>query len=238
MRHWKHLVIGLLSTVSLLTAAPGRLETLAGRLSRSADSLADEGYRGFVDRDRGNRSDVEVLFLAQQFSACANLFQRLVREDRPASELRDAAAILRNQVRASANFGFGRRAWQEMAQTLDEIDRELNVDRWDGGGSSLPPGRVTGRMRWRGRVDDRIQIYIQGSSATPRTVSGSPVTNANASFTSPLPQRAVGLELRKLKGRGSVEIIQQPSRENGFTAVIEVFDSKGGSEDYEFEVAW
>jgi hypothetical protein len=239
MMHARRQLIGLIFLTAAVQAAPARIEILAGRLAQTAESLASDSYRGFADRDRGNRADVEALFLIQQFNAGAALLNRMVRDRRPVSELRDAVAMLTDQARASGRFGFGRNAWQDMSRTLDEMARELNSGvGWGGHEEERPPNVVTGRMRWRGRVDDRVQIYLHGSDATSKLITGSTVPNGVSNFTSPLPQRSVVLNLRKLKGRGSVEIIQQPSRNNDFTAVVEIYDSKGGSEDYEFEITW
>ena len=44
--------------------------------------------------------------------------------------------------------------------------------------------------------------------------------------------------VRKLEGRGQIGIVQQPSRRNGYTAVIAINDESGGADDYEIEVAW
>lgn len=239
MIHARRYLIGLVLLTGAVHAAPARIESLAERLAQTAESLASDSYRGFVDRDRGNRADVEALFLVQQFNAGAALLNRMVRDRRPRSELQDAVAMLTDQVRASSRFGFGRNAWQDMSRTLDEMARELSSGGgWDRHDESGPPNAATGRMRWRGRVDDRVQIFVKGSDANSRLITGAPVAGGQFNFTSPLPQRPVALSLRKLKGRGSVEIVQQPSRNNGFTAVIEIYDSKGGSEDYEFEITW
>ena len=238
MRYIRLIPVGLVVIASTLMAAPGRLDNLAENLSRAADSLAAEGYRGFLNRDRGNRRDVEALFLAQQFSAGASLLQRLVRERRPDSELRDSVAILTDEARSSSGFGFGQRSWQDMLRTLDDISRELHTNGRERIDDSHPSGRITGRMHWRGKVDDRVQIYVQGMHASVKAVSGHPISNTDFNFTSALPQHPATVEGRKTKGRGSVEIIQQPARSNDYTAVIEIYDSKGGSEDYEFELTW
>ncbi len=238
MRLIRLLFAGLVFAATSSAAVPSRLDSLVDKLSQAADAMATDGYRGFVDRDRGNRKDVEALFLAQQFSAGTALLQRLVRDRRPDSELRDSVAILTDQAHASSNFGFGQRYWRDISGTLDEIARELNAGSRGGIDNPRTGNRVTGRMRWRGRVDDRTQIFVQGSNATPKPVSGSPVSNAVFNFTSPLPQRPVTVEVTKTKGRGTVEVVQQPSRSNGFTAVIEINDPKGGSEEYEFELVW
>ena len=238
MQFAKLSMLGLVFAVTSLTAAPARIDSLAERLSQTANAMASDGYRGFVDRDQGNRRDVQALFLAQQFSAGADLFQRLVRDRRPDSELRDALAILSEQARTSSTFGFGQRYWRDISGTLDEISRELGSGSRGRVDDPRQGDRVNGRMRWHGRIDDRTQVFVQGSSVTAKAVSGNPVSNTGFNFTSPLPQRPLTVEVRKTKGRGSVEIVQQPSRNNGFAAVIEIYDPKGGAEDYEFELIW
>jgi hypothetical protein len=240
MRRCKYLATVLVLLAStVLAAVPARIDSLAERLARTAEDLAADSYRGFRDRDRGNRADVEALYLVQQFSAGASLFRRMVQDRRPDSELRDSLLILQDQIRSSNRFGFGRRIWQDMGRTLDEISRELGASR---GRSEeyqqQPADRITGRMRWRGVVDDTAQISVQGSNANARVIRGTQIMNPYSDFTSPLPRRAVTVDLRKLKGRGTVEIIQQPARDNDFTAVIQILDPKGGGDAYEFEIVW
>ena len=232
------ITLALLASTAVASAA-ARLDTLADQLSRQAEALAADAYRGFSNRDRGNRSDVEALYLAVQFDASANLFRRMVQDRRPDSELRDAVDFMQSQIRSSDRFVFGRSSWRDMARTLDDIGRELQ-----GTGRSrsdtYEPGynRTSGRMQWRGTVDQEVQILVYGSNASLRSVAGAPVRNATFNFTSPLPTRPANVQVRKLKGRGSVELIQQPARDNGFTAVVRIQDPKGGADDYEFELAW
>ncbi|MFH1572835.1 MAG: hypothetical protein ABIG68_02565 [Acidobacteriota bacterium] len=230
--------LGICVVLLLPTAAASasrRMKELANDLAAMSEQLAEEGYRGFVGRDRGNRADVEALFLIQQFSSSANLYRLLAQNDRPDSELRDALAIIRRQAQESSRFGFGRRTWGEIESTIADISREL--DR--AGREISPPARRTiGRMKWRGRVDGEIHLSIHASETSARALSGSPAAGATADFTAPLPSQDLNVEVRKTKGRGTVEIIQQPSRYNGYTAIVRIDDPKGGSDTYEFEVVW
>ncbi len=226
-------------------AGPDRLENMAERLSSMAEHLAADSYRGFRDRDRGSRADVEALYLVQQFSAGAALFRRMVEDRRPENELRDSLGILNQQIRNSHRFGFGQREWGEMSRTLDDMSRELGgmSDRWEDrrdrdDRGDRGPDRITGRMRWRGRVDDQVDLLVQGGSVSARVLTGGQVQTASANFTSSLPTHPVNVEVNKLRGRGEVQVIQQPSRDNGFTAVIRIRDQKGGADDYELEVVW
>ncbi|MEJ7617186.1 MAG: hypothetical protein WKF30_09560 [Pyrinomonadaceae bacterium] len=49
---------------------------------------------------------------------------------------------------------------------------------------------------------------------------------------------SVSVGVNKIKGRGEIRIIQQPSRINDFTALIQIKNDKGGASDYEFEAFW
>jgi hypothetical protein len=35
-----------------------------------------------------------------------------------------------------------------------------------------------------------------------------------------------------------VAVVQQPSAENDFTAIVEITDEKGGSDDYLLDITW
>jgi len=103
---------------------------------------------------------------------------------------------------------------------------------------TLPNQNTTGKLIWTGRVDDRVNITITGSLVQTVAVSGSGVSNVNYSMNKPFPRRAVNISLNKRRGRGSANILQQPDRNNNYTAIIEVYDSSRGAGDYELEISW
>jgi hypothetical protein len=107
-----------------------------------------------------------------------------------------------------------------------------------GGLGSIAPDAATGRVEWRGRVDDRVQLIIRGRSLEQRLVSGREYPSGSASFTSGLPPEPVRVTVTKLAGRGNVRVIQQPARGNDFTAIVEISDDGGGSQEYRIEVTW
>jgi hypothetical protein len=97
---------------------------------------------------------------------------------------------------------------------------------------------TNGSMEWRGRVDDRLQLVIRGRQVQERTVSGSRFQDGRAVFTSSLPAEPVRVTARTLSGRGEVRVIQQPSRQNGYTAIVEVVDPGWGSQEHRLQVNW
>ncbi|MCI0665769.1 MAG: hypothetical protein L0220_32330, partial [Acidobacteria bacterium] len=98
-------------------------------------------------------------------------------------------------------------------------------------------GRGRG-FRWEGRVDGRDLLFIRGDRLTTEHQSGQPITDENYRFFQSLPFERRSVTVRKLNGRGTVRVIQQPSRENGFSAAILIEDPAGGADRYEIEVEW
>jgi hypothetical protein len=104
-----------------------------------------------------------------------------------------------------------------------------------GGGST---GVYGSGMRWVGRVDGTVRVSVRGDRAWTTRVSGGPVYGENASFGGVLPRANVDAEVRKLRGRGDVDIVQRPSSQNGYTLIFEIEDDDAGQDDYEIEVTW
>lgn len=245
------LLFAILMTVSTVSVfaqnteySSYRLGNLATTLKRNTVDLSDRIYRDYKGRYGSNsRSNTEQLFLAQQMDSAAYMFQQMVRDDRRSDELRDAAAILKDLSRRG---GYGSSfAWRDTQRTIDDIDRELGGY---GGGNNDGPGypgggddsqNALGRVIWRGTVDDVVQIDILNRTLGVRTISGNPYGNGTYNFSSALPQnRNVKVYVRKIKGRGEVKILQQPSNFNNGGATIEVRDKDGGAKEYELEIYW
>lgn len=93
-------------------------------------------------------------------------------------------------------------------------------------------------LRWWGRVDGRDILCIRRGTVWVVHEEGEPIVEADFRLERPLPAEPVTVTVRKLRGRGRVEVIQQPSRENNFTARILIEDRKSGSDRYEIEVFW
>jgi hypothetical protein len=218
-----------------------RLTDLADRLSRDADSFADTTYNSYSNSQRNSRNDIEAVMLSQQFAASARIFYRMVVDRRRNQDLRDAFSLLQEHARSVERNTQQRTAWYNVQRTLTDVARELNYNSPGGGGGDEgqpSEGGRSGRMTWKGRVDDDVRIVIRGGRAEVETVGGSPYYDSQSSFGASLPPRRVTVRLNVKKARGQVYIEEQPSRENNFAAVIRIKDSRGGASDYEFEVSW
>lgn len=96
-----------------------------------------------------------------------------------------------------------------------------------------------GKLFWRGTVDDRVHIVISGENVTTKTIAGKENPPGTYSFTAPFPAEAATFGVLKREGRSNnVKVIQQPSSDNGFTAIVEIQDEKGGSNLYMLEISW
>jgi len=213
-----------------------RLDNLVNQLKRQTVDLAD---RTSEDLRQGNsrRADIEAAFLAQQLDASAGFFQDFIRDGRRASELRDGASILSDLARRAP----GNAAWRDVQTTISDINRELGAGGGNNGGNNSGNnggGQSSGRAFWRGTVDKEVHLVIQNRNIETRTIDGAPYDNSTFSFTSTLPTKRVTVEAIKKSGRGSVRVIEQPSRDNDYTAVIQILDNDGGAKEYQLEIIW
>lgn len=216
-----------------------RLDNLSADLKRQTVDLVDRTYADLRRNYSNTRADIEAAFLAQQLDASARLFQDLLRENRPATELRDAAAIVSDLARRAPGYGSNSYLWRNAQSTVADINRELGgYSGGNTGGTPTPQSPVIGRAYWRGIVDNEVHLAVKGNEIETRTVSGVNYGSGTFSFTTPFPRQEVTVEAVKKKGRGSVRILQQPSKENRNTAVIQIFDNDRGAKEYEIEIIW
>src|SRR4030095_10427441 len=241
--------VTLLGVVILLfsqTAAaqftqPGRLGDMTNRLATDAVDFAETVYRNQSSFRGGGRNDIEAAMVTQQFAASAQLLNRMVNDRRRNQDLRDAFQVLQDLSRSVERYNvFQRSSWYNIQRSMSDLSRELNLGNGNDNNNQYPDSgnSRSGRMTWKGRVDDDIRIIVRGGTASIETIGGTPMGNATQNFTASLPPRRVNVTLQVRKGRGEVFIEQQPSRENDYAAVVRIRDPKGGASDYEFELSW
>ena len=119
-------------------------------------------------------------------------------------------------------------------------DDEYNLQiRWQAqGGGNTDEQYSTGRVVWRGRVDQSANIVISGSDVESIDESGSGLSNVSFNINGYLASRSGNVTVRKRRGRGTVTVLQQPSRNNDYEAIIQIFDPDGSDDDYEVEITW
>lgn len=228
------LIFVSLASIPVLAQSSFRLRDRAADLQKNADEFAENTYKDFTRRFSNSRTNFDEVLAAQQFKAGADLFRRMVDDNRSRNELRDAANALTDLARRNNWTGF---QWRSVQRSLDDVVREVGGS--SGGFGDVPEQKeVIGRVRWKGNVDDEVHLIIRGGSIEVKTISGIASGQGTANFTTALPNRKVEVAIDKKKGRGTAKLIQAPSRENDFTAVIQIRDKDGGSREYDLDIYW
>lgn len=106
-------------------------------------------------------------------------------------------------------------------------------------GASSQENEPLGKVFWRGVVDDKVHLVIKGTTLEQKAVSGQEKPPGTFSFTAPLPDQPVIVSVKRIEGRSKkITVIQQPNAENGFTAIVEIYDNSGGAKEYRLEIFW
>jgi hypothetical protein len=88
-----------------------------------------------------------------------------------------------------------------------------------------------------GNIDHTLKITIKGQSASySNEKNHGDIQKKSLFFNDGLDQINPQLTLKILQGRSSVTLSQQPSVSNDYTAIVDIFDSKGGEGSYSFEL--
>ena len=220
-----------------------RLESLADQLKRDTVDLADRTSENLRRGNSSNRGDLQSAFLAQQLDASVGLFQQMLRDrNSRASDLRDAAAILTDLARRAPTYGSNNNLWRSTQNSLNDINRELGSNNNGGGGNNngggFGGGQRTGRAYWSGIVDKQVQLVVRNRNIETQTISGREYPAGRFNFTASLPTRNVSVDVDKKSGRGDIRVIQQPSRDNNYTAIIQIDDNDSGAKEYQLEINW
>ena len=98
---------------------------------------------------------------------------------------------------------------------------------------------TSGKVFWRGSVDNKVHLTIKAHTLEQKTVEGAEKPAGKFSFTAPLPQQPATVQVLRKEGRSKkVKVIQQPTADNDFTAIVEIHDDGGGARDYVLEIFW
>ncbi|MDQ3633213.1 MAG: hypothetical protein M3405_01720 [Acidobacteriota bacterium] len=229
-----------------------RLQNIANNIEREANSLVNQTARS-LSRNRNNSSaDIRNLFLAQQLSVSAKLMRQMISERYNVNDLRTAENSLSTLARSLPSG----RGWQNVQNSIRQLDGELrrggfgnnrnnrnndiynNDDNYNNN-DNFGNNNITGSATWNGRVDNVVQIAVRGRRIQSKTVAGATYPPGRYTFNGNLPLRGnVSIGVNKRDGRGDVRIVQQPSRLNNYTAIIEIRDSDGGADNYSLEIYW
>lgn len=101
----------------------------------------------------------------------------------------------------------------------------------------VPLGK--GQCDIRLRVDNEAEISVRGDMVYVRTISGRDARDDGSECNEPLPGRDMeGFNFEVLDRRNDIVLLAEPSRRNGFRAVVRIRDSEGGEGRYHFRLSW
>jgi hypothetical protein len=186
-----------------------------------------------VVRSENGRGSVDVI---QQPDA-SNNFTTVVRiqDPRSGSDTYHLEAYWQGYANGDV-YGRGRGRGRD--DDMRSRGRDDNNGDWDRNGNR-GNGRGDEVMRWSGNVDGELEIRLQNGRVEYRTISGNQPTSIRYNAGNAAGSRTNGqLRVTQNQGRGSVNVIQEPSAWNGYTTVIRVRDPQGGYGFYDFDLYW
>lgn len=101
------------------------------------------------------------------------------------------------------------------------------------------PDQAANSVSWSGDVDQAATVFFHGHHAWVDNVKGKTVTNMVFDFNPDLPpDHHVDVHLADVHGRGTVELLQQPTPDNNYTAAVRIRDPDAGRGHYHFRLVW
>jgi len=107
------------------------------------------------------------------------------------------------------------------------------------------PGNQQGRYGsqqqlfvWQGRVDREIRIQMSGGRASVIQIGNNERANGRVRTLNSVPHQDGTVTVQELEGRGKVDIVQQPDRRNGYTAIFRMRDPSSGAGTYRIAAYW
>jgi hypothetical protein len=103
--------------------------------------------------------------------------------------------------------------------------------------NDVPPGK--GQCDIRLQVDQEAEVSVRGENVMIRTIAGRDPRDDGSECNAPFPGAEVqGFNFQVVDSRGEIRLAGEPSRRNGFAAVVWIRDSAGGEGRYHFRRSW
>jgi|GEM_PF-1599724 len=96
-----------------------------------------------------------------------------------------------------------------------------------------------GSFLFRAVVDETVYIKIENGQVLGMVERGRPMRVLDARFSAGYPQGTLEmLEISGVQGRGEVRLVERPWSGNNYAVVVRIHDSRGGEDEYAFELRW
>jgi hypothetical protein len=104
--------------------------------------------------------------------------------------------------------------------------------------NDVPIGR--GQCDIRLQVDNEVEVTVRGDNVLIHNIAGRDAyDDGNTECNAPLPDYPpANFNFEVKEQRGEIRLMQEPSRRNGFAAVVRIRDSSGGQGRYHFRLSW
>lgn len=106
--------------------------------------------------------------------------------------------------------------------------------------AAAAPAGAQGRevATWAGRVDQEVQITISGRNLSTAAIGPREPGDRRANVMGMIPRQDGEVSVQLANGRGSADVVRQPTAQNGYTTVIRVRDPQGGADNYRLNIFW
>jgi hypothetical protein len=139
----------------------------------------------------------------------------------------------------SGNSDINRNRGRNNNNDRDNRDRRNDDDRNSRGGVNGNNRPNESMLHWSGNVDGELELRIQNGRISTRNLSGNQPTSIrvnNGYMNVPRTDASVGVVMSQ--GRGTVNVVEQPSSRNGYATVVRIRDPQGGYGYYDFDLMW
>ena len=124
--------------------------------------------------------------------------------------------------------------WIPLLLALAQDTQEVTVRR----ARDWSPAASQGWCAIKVWVDDEAEFALHGDRLRMFTARGQQTRDVASECSTPLPQNVETFRFRGIDGRGDVRLLEEPTRRNGWSAVVRIRDSKPGGEEYHFRLEW
>jgi hypothetical protein len=101
----------------------------------------------------------------------------------------------------------------------------------------VPVGR--GQCDIRLQVDNEVEVEVRGDMVYARTISGQDARDDGSECNAPLPNRDLqNFHYEVRDSHNDIRLLAEPSRRNGFAAIVRIRDGAGGFGRYHFRLTW
>jgi hypothetical protein len=116
-----------------------------------------------------------------------------------------------------------------MATALVAGSASLSWAQWGNVGNN---GRGAELFEWNGSVDREVQITMRGNRMYTNNIGATESGRYNARPFGSIPRQNGQVVVQVMNGRGDVDVIQQPSAQNGYSTTVRIRDPRSGSDRY------